>query len=157
MVALKRFYDEPEPGDGTRVLVERLWPRGLSKERAHIDVWLKEIAPSRELRTWFGHDPEKFTEFRRRYEAELAAETGQAALAQLQQALLLDARKGHAHFWKSLVCAFLGRDEEAVANLVRAKTAELPLPQALFAPLSWLEQKRPDFYRAYAVPVLANP
>jgi uncharacterized protein YeaO (DUF488 family) len=85
MVALKRVYGEPEPGDGTRVLVERLWPRGLSKERAHIDVWLKEIAPSRELRTWFGHDPEKFTEFRRRYEAELATVTGQAALAQLRE------------------------------------------------------------------------
>ena len=70
MVALKRVYDEPEPGDGTRVLVERLWPRGLSKERAHVDVWLKEIAPSRELRTWFGHDPVKFTAFRRRYETE---------------------------------------------------------------------------------------
>ena len=85
MVALKRVYDEQEPGDGTRVLVERLWPRGLSKERAHIDVWLKEIAPSRELRTWFGHDPEKFAEFRRRYETELASETGQAALARLRE------------------------------------------------------------------------
>jgi uncharacterized protein YeaO (DUF488 family) len=84
-IALKRVYDEPESGDGTRVLVERLWPRGLSKERAHVDVWLKEIAPSRELRTWFGHDPEKFAEFRRRYETELAAETGQAALARLRE------------------------------------------------------------------------
>src|SRR5260221_7239676 len=78
-IALKRVYDEPELGDGTRVLVERLWPRGLSKERAHIDLWLKEIAPSRELRTWFGHDPAKFAEFRRRYEAELADAAGQAA------------------------------------------------------------------------------
>ena len=73
MVALKRVYDEPKPGDGTRVLVERLWPRGLSKERAHVDLWLKEIAPSRELRTWFGHDPVKFTEFCHRYETELAS------------------------------------------------------------------------------------
>ena len=83
-VALKRVYDEPEPGDGTRVLVDRLWPRGLSKERAHIDLWLKEIAPSRELRTWFGHDPEKFAEFRRRYENEIASETGQTALVKLR-------------------------------------------------------------------------
>ena len=83
-VALKRVYDEPEPGDGTRVLVDRLWPRGLSKERAHIDLWLKEIAPSSELRTWFGHDPEKFAEFRRRYENEIASETGQIALAKLR-------------------------------------------------------------------------
>ena len=83
-VALKRVYDEPEPGDGTRVLVDRLWPRGLSKERAHIDLWLKEIAPSSELRTWFGHDPEKFAEFRRRYENEIASETGQTALVKLR-------------------------------------------------------------------------
>ena len=83
-IALTRVYDEPEPGDGTRVLVERLWPRGLSKERAHVDVWLKEIAPSRELRTWYGHDPEKFAEFRRRYEIELASQTGQTALARLR-------------------------------------------------------------------------
>jgi uncharacterized protein YeaO (DUF488 family) len=83
-IALKRVYDEPAPSDGTRVLVERLWPRGLSKERAHVDLWLKEIAPSKELRTWFGHDPEKFTEFRRRYEAELAGVSGQEALATLR-------------------------------------------------------------------------
>lgn len=83
-VALKRVYDEPEPGDGTRVLVDRLWPRGLSKERAHIDLWLKEVAPSSELRKWFGHEPEKFVEFRRRYEAELASESGQEALAKLR-------------------------------------------------------------------------
>ena len=84
-IALKRVYDEPEPGDGTRVLVERLWPRGFSKKRAHIDLWLKEITPSSELRRWYGHDPEKFAEFRRRYEAELASETGQAALAKLRE------------------------------------------------------------------------
>ena len=83
-IALKRVYDEPDPGDGTRVLVERLWPRGISKERAHVDIWLKEIAPSRELRTWYGHDPQKFAEFRRRYEVELASPTGQEALAQLR-------------------------------------------------------------------------
>jgi uncharacterized protein YeaO (DUF488 family) len=85
MVALKRAYDEPAPDDGTRVLVERLWPRGLSKERAQIDLWLKEIAPSHELRTWYGHDPQKFTEFRRRYEAELAKPPGEVALARLQE------------------------------------------------------------------------
>ena len=84
MIAIKRVYDEPEPGDGTRVLVDRLWPRGLSKERAHVDIWLKEIAPSDELRTWYGHGPEKFAEFRRRYEAELVSATGQVALAKLR-------------------------------------------------------------------------
>ena len=84
-VALKRIYEEPAPGDGTRVLVERLWPRGFTKERAHVDVWLKEITPSRELHKWYAHDPQKFAEFRRRYEAELASGTGQAALTKLRE------------------------------------------------------------------------
>jgi uncharacterized protein YeaO (DUF488 family) len=84
-VSLKRVYDEPEARDGKRVLVDRLWPRGLSKERACIDVWLKEIAPSNELRKWFGHEPEKFDEFRRRYKAELDSETHKEALAQLRE------------------------------------------------------------------------
>lgn len=84
-VALKRVYEAPEPGDGTRVLVERLWPRGLSKERAQVDVWLKDVAPSHELRKWYGHDPAKFAEFRRRYEAELATEPARSALARLRE------------------------------------------------------------------------
>jgi len=83
-VALKRVYETPDTSDGTRVLVERLWPRGLSKEHAHVDVWLKEIAPSHELRKWYGHDPIRFTEFRRRYVAELAAEPARSALAELR-------------------------------------------------------------------------
>ena len=70
---LKRIYDPLEPDDGTRVLVDRLWPRGISKEKAHVDLWLKEIAPSTELRKWFGHDPAKWTEFQKRYLAELEA------------------------------------------------------------------------------------
>ena len=83
LVALKRAYDEPAASDGTRVLVERLWPRGISKERAHIDLWLKDVAPSTELRQWFNHDPQKFKEFRRRYEAELESEAAQEALTKL--------------------------------------------------------------------------
>jgi uncharacterized protein YeaO (DUF488 family) len=83
-VALKRAYDEPAASDGTRVLVERLWPRGISKERAHIDLWLKDVAPSTELRQWFHHDPQKFPEFRRRYEAELQSEAAQEALTKLR-------------------------------------------------------------------------
>lgn len=82
-VALKRAYDEPAASDGTRVLVERLWPRGLSKERAHIDLWLKDVAPSTELRQWFHHDPQKFPEFRCRYETELQSEAAQEALTKL--------------------------------------------------------------------------
>jgi len=71
-IRLKRVYDEPAKTDGTRVLVDRIWPRGLRKDEAAIDEWLKEIAPSTELRKWFGHEPERWEEFRKRYEAELA-------------------------------------------------------------------------------------
>ena len=71
MIKIKRAYLEPEAGDGTRILVDRLWPRGLTKEKARIDLWLKNIAPSTELRKWFGHDIEKWEEFKNRYLAEL--------------------------------------------------------------------------------------
>jgi uncharacterized protein YeaO (DUF488 family) len=70
-VRIKRIYELPDPSDGFRVLVDRLWPRGISKERAALDLWMKEIAPSAELRRWFGHDPERWTEFQARYRAEL--------------------------------------------------------------------------------------
>lgn len=70
-VKLKRAYEKPAPADGTRVLVDRLWPRGLSKQAAAIDHWMKELAPSTALRKWFGHDPARWLEFRRRYLAEL--------------------------------------------------------------------------------------
>jgi uncharacterized protein YeaO (DUF488 family) len=70
-VQIKRIYEPTEPSDGFRVLVDRLWPRGISKERAALDLWMKEIAPSPELRLWFGHDPERWTEFQSRYRAEL--------------------------------------------------------------------------------------
>jgi uncharacterized protein YeaO (DUF488 family) len=70
-IRLKRAYEKPAPIDGTRVLVDRLWPRGIKKEAAAIDHWFKEIAPSTRLRKWFGHDPERWNEFRRRYRAEL--------------------------------------------------------------------------------------
>jgi len=68
---LKRVYEAPHKDDGTRILVDRLWPRGLTKEKAKVDLWLKEIAPSTELRKWFGHDPKKWRSFRKRYETEL--------------------------------------------------------------------------------------
>jgi len=72
-IQLKRAYEEPSPADGYRVLVDRLWPRGVSRDRAHLDEWTRELAPSAELRRWFGHDPERYDEFRRRYREELAA------------------------------------------------------------------------------------
>jgi uncharacterized protein YeaO (DUF488 family) len=73
-VRLKRAYEPAERSDGYRVLIDRIWPRGVSKERAHLDEWARELAPSTELRRWFGHDPAKFEEFRRRYRDELAAQ-----------------------------------------------------------------------------------
>jgi uncharacterized protein YeaO (DUF488 family) len=80
---VRRVYEHPEPQDGTRVLVDRLWPRGLRKDAARLDEWAKDVAPSSELRTWYGHDPEKFGEFRRRYAAELAQGAPRAALEHL--------------------------------------------------------------------------
>ena len=72
-VRRKRAYEPAAPGDGHRVLIDRIWPRGVSRERAHLDEWARELAPSTELRQWFGHDPARFAEFRRRYERELRA------------------------------------------------------------------------------------
>jgi uncharacterized protein YeaO (DUF488 family) len=87
-VRTKRVYEEASPRDGTRVLVDRIWPRGLRKESASVDLWLKEIAPSTELRKWYGHNPERWMEFKKRYETELADHTDE-----LKQLIAL-ARKG---------------------------------------------------------------
>ncbi|MHB8770404.1 MAG: DUF488 domain-containing protein [Syntrophales bacterium] len=73
-IGIKRVYDEPQPGDGKRILVDRLWPRGLRKEKARIDYWAKDVSPSTELRKWYGHDPAKWEEFKGRYFAELDRE-----------------------------------------------------------------------------------
>ncbi len=81
-IRLKRVYEEPAASDGFRILVERLWPRGLTKEAAVIDQWMKEVSPSPGLRQWYGHDPEKWPEFQRRYRAEL--EANKAAVAALR-------------------------------------------------------------------------
>jgi uncharacterized protein YeaO (DUF488 family) len=70
-IRIKRVYEEPEKEDGERILVDRLWPRGLTKEKAKVDLWLKDVAPSTELRKWFAHDPAKWAGFRSRYEEEL--------------------------------------------------------------------------------------
>lgn len=75
MIKVKRVYDPASPSDGRRVLVDRLWPRGMKKEDAAIDEWLKDIAPSNELRKWYAHDPAKWSEFRKRYKAELKDKT----------------------------------------------------------------------------------
>jgi uncharacterized protein YeaO (DUF488 family) len=84
-ILLRRVYDDPAPDGGARVLVDRVWPRGLTKDAAHLDEWMKEVAPSTPLRRWYGHRPERFTEFRRRYLAELAAGQPAAAMTRLRE------------------------------------------------------------------------
>jgi uncharacterized protein YeaO (DUF488 family) len=79
-IKIKRVYEKPDKDDGIRILVDRLWPRGLTKEKAGVDLWLKDIAPSTELRKWFGHDPEKWEEFRKRYHHELKWDEEQVSL-----------------------------------------------------------------------------
>ena len=79
-IRIKRVYEQPDPGDGIRILVDRLWPRGLSKEAAKIDYWAKMISPSSELRKWYGHDPAKWVEFQQRYAAELDGQAEEVAL-----------------------------------------------------------------------------
>lgn len=84
MFVAKRVYEAAAKDDGYRILVDRLWPRGLTKEKAHVDLWLKEVAPSTELRNWFQHDPEKWLEFQKRYSAELKQE-GLESLRKLEK------------------------------------------------------------------------
>ena len=110
-IRIKRVYDPPNKVDGTRVLVDRLWPRGLSKEKAAATLWLKEIAPSPALRKWFGHDPARWTEFTRRYRAELArndeAVAKVANLAKRGPLTLLYAAHDTAHSHALILAAYL--------------------------------------------------
>ena len=87
LLKTKRIYDGPSGDDGTRMLVDRLWPRGLSRDKAAIDAWHKDLAPSDELRKWYGHRPERWAEFRRRYREELAAPERQEALREIEKLL----------------------------------------------------------------------
>mgnify|MGYP000625096888 FL=1 len=84
-VRVRRIYDEPGPEDGVRVLVDRLWPRGITREEARLDRWAKELAPSTELRRWYGHRPERFEAFAHRYREELARPEVQASLEELRR------------------------------------------------------------------------
>jgi len=98
---IKRAYEDVSKNDGFRVLVDRIWPRGVSREEAHVDEWLKEIAPTTELRKWFGHDPEKWPEFEKKYRAEIHA--NKTAWQQLQ-----DIYRAHPH----LTLVYAAKDEE---------------------------------------------
>lgn len=100
MIKLKRVYEEPLKNDGFRILVERLWPRGITKERAAVNLWLKEIAPSPELRKWFGHDAAKWEEFCKRYRMELENKQ------ELVKFLLQKSKEGAVTF------VYAARDEE---------------------------------------------
>jgi len=84
VVRIKRVYVEPSEDDGERILVDRLWPRGLTKAKAKVDLWLKDVAPSNQLRKWFAHDPERWPEFKRRYVAELKATEKPLTLLRLE-------------------------------------------------------------------------
>ncbi len=102
MVRIKRAYEEPATDDGYRVLVDRLWPRGVKKQSLRLDLWAKDLAPSPDLRIWFGHDPERFHEFARRYHGELRAAPARALLAELAR------RAAHG----SVTLVYAARDEE---------------------------------------------
>jgi uncharacterized protein YeaO (DUF488 family) len=85
VVGVKRVYEDPAPSDGRRVLVDRLWPRGLSRDAAAVDEWMRDVAPSHELRRWYGHDERRFPEFAKRYRAELADPAHAPTLAHLRR------------------------------------------------------------------------
>ena len=100
-IRLKRAYEAPAPDDGTRILIDRLWPRGVKKADAAIDEWMKEIAPSTRLRKWFGHDPGRWDEFRRRYQTEIRQHSDEFdrlhALAQRGRITLVFSARDEAH------------------------------------------------------------
>jgi uncharacterized protein YeaO (DUF488 family) len=112
MIQLKRVYEDPSPEDGVRILVDRLWPRGLTKQRAAVDLWLKDVAPSTELRKWFAHDPAKWKEFQVRYRKELREKKD--ILQQLKQR-----SSGH-----TVTLVYGARDEEHNEALVLKKLLE---------------------------------
>jgi len=115
MIKIKRVYEKPAKADGWRVLVDRLWPRGMKKEAACVDVWMKDVAPSTALRKWFGHEPEKWSEFQKRYRRELERKT--ELLAELKKMA-----KEHG----TLTLLYGAKDEEhndavALADVLKAK------------------------------------
>lgn len=122
-VRLKRIYEPADPADGQRVLVDRLWPRGLSREQARLDAWVRAVAPSDDLRRWYGHDPARWEEFRRRYQEELRAPARAAALAEL----LARARQGRLTLLtatRDLARSNAAVVREALAALARGAAGE---------------------------------
>jgi uncharacterized protein YeaO (DUF488 family) len=121
-IRVRRVYEDPERGDGARVLVDRLWPRGLRKDAAALDEWLRDVAPSDELRRWYGHDPAKFDEFRRRYIAELTGSEAQQGLGKLRAlaakgpVTLLTATKDREHSQAAVLAELLNAAAEPEAG-----------------------------------------
>lgn len=112
-ISIKRIYEPPTPGDGRRILVDRLWPRGVSKAKARLDGWMKDVAPSAELRRWFDHRPERWPEFRRRYVDELGSNPGVQALREMaaaQPVTLLYAARDTAHNEAVVLADYLSGD-----------------------------------------------
>ena len=133
MITLKRAYDPISRSDGWRVLVERLWPRGVSKAKLHIDEWLKEAGPSTELRKWFGHDPQKWDTFRRRYARELDSRRD------AWQPIVSAARRGH------VTLVYSSRDTEhnnavALQQYLRSKMRRRAAPTSAAVPLTRLRR-----------------
>ena len=118
MIRLKRAYEPPSPADGERILVERLWPRGVSKSRAAVDLWLKDVAPTAALRQWFGHDPARWAEFRRRYWKELQGNP------QCTDLLRRKARRG------TVTLVYAARDEQHNGALALKAFLERRTPRA---------------------------
>jgi uncharacterized protein YeaO (DUF488 family) len=133
-INLRRVYEEPGPADGTRVLVDRIWPRGLRKDAAALDEWAKDVAPSTELREWYGHDPARFDEFRRRYLDELSQSGQRAALRRLRAltaagpVTLLTATRDLEHSQAAVLAQVLRQDPEADAGGDAACWANLVCP-----------------------------
>jgi uncharacterized protein YeaO (DUF488 family) len=117
-VRYRRIYGDPSPDDGRRVLVDRIWPRGVRKQDAHVDEWAREVAPSTELRRWYGHDPARYVEFRRRYLAELRQPARSQAVQKLREAAghhpmtLLTAARDLEHSQAAVLAQWLNRAED---------------------------------------------
>jgi uncharacterized protein YeaO (DUF488 family) len=155
-VRVRRVYEPASPGDGERILVDRLWPRGLSKDAAEVDDWLKDVAPSTELRRWYGHEPARFAEFRRRYAAELRDPQRAAALRRLGEAArrgtvtLLTAAKDAAHSQAALLAeqlraAAVNRAEPGDARQAKGagRAGQAEEPDVPGDPACWLPRVCP--------------
>jgi uncharacterized protein YeaO (DUF488 family) len=128
-LAIKRIYEPPLPTDGRRILVDRLWPRGVSKAKARLDAWMKDVGPTTELRRWFDHRPDRWPEFRRRYLDELASNTAVPALAQMAAAgpvTLLYAARDTIHNEAVVLAEFVSTPGGRPADIIHDEGRQTP-------------------------------